>query len=82
MGYQDERFDYVALNPREINPIGKLSQLTFRFERWDGSLYNFRGVNHTMTLIIHYYSPRIDHLPRSQMISRLNPAYDASEVFY
>jgi hypothetical protein len=82
MGYQDERFDYVALNPREIHPIGKLSQLTFRFERWDGSLYNFRGVNHTMTLIIHYYSPRIDHLPRSQMISRLNPAYDASEVFY
>lgn len=82
MGYQDERFDYVALNPREIHPIGKLSQLTFRFERWDGSLYDFRGVNHTMTLIIHYYSPRIDHTPRSKMISRLNPAYDASEFFY
>ena len=82
MGYQDERFDYVALNPRDIHPIGKLSQLTFRFERWNGSLYNFRGVNHTMTLIIHYYSPKIDHTPRSQMISRLNPAYDAAEIFY
>jgi hypothetical protein len=82
MGYQEERFDFTAFEPRDIHPIGKLSNLTFRFERWDGSLYNFRGVNHTLTLIIRYYSPKIEHVSRSKMISQLNPSYDPSEIFH
>ena len=82
MGYQEERFDFKAFEPRVIHPIGKLSQLTFRFERWDGSLYNFRGVNHTLTLVIQYYSPKIEHVSRSKMVSTLNPSYDASEMFH
>ena len=34
-GYQDEKFDDTFID-RDFFPIGKLSQLSFRFERWDG----------------------------------------------
>jgi hypothetical protein len=57
LGYDETRFDYAALPPRIFHPIGTLSQLTFRFLRPDGQLYNFRGANHTITLAIRYYEP-------------------------
>lgn len=58
IGYDESRFDFATIPPREFHPIGKLSQMTFRFERPDGSLYNFRGVNHTLTLALRYYVPQ------------------------
>jgi len=57
MGYDESRFDFSTIAPREFHPIGKLPSLTFRFERPDGSLYNFRGINHTMTICIRFYTP-------------------------
>jgi hypothetical protein len=80
VGYQDERFDYNTNIERTFFPIGKLSQLTFRFERWDGSLYDFKGVNHTFTLQVKFYAPRTDYSERAQMISSLNPSYNAEFI--
>lgn len=56
MGYGETRMDFSA-PAREFHPIGKLDHLTFRFERPDGSLYNFRGINHTITFNIRYLIP-------------------------
>ena len=42
---------------REFHPIGKLTRLSLRFERVDGGLYDFKGVNHTITFMITYYEP-------------------------
>ncbi len=55
-GYRDQRFDFVSFPPRRFHVIGKLSKLTIRLERPDGSLYNAHGVDHTLTLVIRYYA--------------------------
>ena len=75
LGYDESRFDFASLPPREFHPIGKLTQLTFRFERPDGSLYNFRGVNHTITLALRYLTPLQLDAPKNQQYP-LNPDYD------
>jgi hypothetical protein len=73
LGYDESRFDFASLPPREFHPIGKLSQMTFRFERPDGGLYNFRGVNHTITLAIRYMVPIQTETFQKYI---LNPKYD------
>lgn len=72
-GFEDERFDFSSIPPREFHPIGKLPCLSFEFFNPDGSYYNFRGVNHTLTLIIRYYTPTRDP---EIFKSKLNPEYD------
>ena len=57
-GYGDTRLDFSSLPLREFHPIGKLTNMTFIFERPDGGMYNFRGLNHTITLAIHYFEPK------------------------
>uniref|UniRef100_A0A6C0FDJ5 FHA domain-containing protein n=1 Tax=viral metagenome TaxID=1070528 RepID=A0A6C0FDJ5_9ZZZZ len=57
-GYDENRLDYSGLPPREFHPIGKLSTMTLRFERPNGNFYNFRGINHTLTIVIKYYEPK------------------------
>ena len=42
---------------REFHPIGKLNRITLRFERANGQLYDFKGVNHTITFMIKYLEP-------------------------
>lgn len=56
-GYTDERFDYTSIEYKDLHPIGKLSSIDLRFEMLDGSLYNFRSVNHHFLLNIKYYAP-------------------------
>lgn len=76
MGYDDSRFDFSSLPPREFHPIGKLSQLTFRFERPDGTLYNFRSINHTITFVVRYYEPIQEiTLEDNSLVPRYNPNY-------
>lgn len=82
VGYQDERFDYNTNIERNFFPIGKLSQLSFRFERWDGSLYDFKGVNHTFTLQIKFYAPKQNYAERANMTSLLNPSYRPEFIDY
>lgn len=79
LGYGQERFDYNGLPPRKFHPIGKLDKLSFRFERADGSLYNFRGINHTITFLIKYLTPTQKDEPT---YSRLNPYYNPDFLEY
>eukprot|EP00798_Chlamydomonas_sp_ICE-L_P017309 gene17309-biopygen26231 len=51
------RFDFVSLVRKPFHPIGKLSRLSFRFELFDGVLYDFKGVNHQILINIKYYVP-------------------------
>ena len=79
VGFGSERFDYTAVPPRVITPpIGKLTCLTFRFERPDGTLYDFKGVNHSMLIVIRYYVPK-----RVEFDDKiLNPSYDPDYIAY
>lgn len=76
VGYREERFDFNTLPPYEFHPIGKLSALTFVFENPDGRPYNFRGVNHTVTLVVNYYKPVVSFTERNALKSKLYPEYD------
>lgn len=59
IGFREERFDFNILPPQEFHPIGKLTSLTFFFENQDGRLYDFKGVNHTLSLSVNYYKLKI-----------------------
>jgi hypothetical protein len=77
-GYENARFDYSSFPPREFHPIGKLGTLTFRFERPDGTLYDFKGIDHTMTLVVRYLKMKNPTF-NTQI---LNPAYNANLLEY
>lgn len=71
-GYQEERFNFVGFPARRLQaPIGKLDHLTFRLEKTDGTLYNARGVNHTLLCVIKYYV----FAQESTRPATLNPGY-------
>lgn len=57
-GLNEETNSFYNLKLREFHPIGKLAKITLKFENADGSLYDFRGVNHDIIFAIHYYSPK------------------------
>jgi len=78
IGYSDNS-TVTTIPLREFHPIGKVPKLSFRFERIDGSLYNFRGVNHIMTFAIYYYEP-IQKIQFTQSI--LNPEYNPNFIEY
>lgn len=79
VGYSDARMDFSKVPLREFHPIGRLVKLTFRFETSTGELYDFKGVNHTITFSIHYLEP-------SQKVrfeqSILNPNYNGNFMDY
>jgi len=51
------RFDYVSLVRKPFHPIARLSRLQLSFELPDGTLYDFKGVNHQLMLTVNYYVP-------------------------
>lgn len=79
IGYSDVRLDYSKVPMREFHPIGKLSRITIRFTLPDGSLYDFKGVNHTITLAIKYLEP-----VQKQCFARslINPNYTGNIMEY
>lgn len=79
VGYSDNRMDFNKVPLREFHPIGKLTRLTLRFELPSGELYDFKGVNHTITFAIHYLEPmaRIEFQK-----SILNPNYNGNFIDY
>jgi Family of unknown function (DUF5901) len=79
VGYSENRLDFSKVPLREFHPIGKLSRLTLRFETADGRLYDFKGVNHTLTMAIHYLEP-IQKIQFQQSI--LNPNYRGDFMNY
>jgi hypothetical protein len=73
------RFDFTSVIRKPFHPIGRLSKLSFRFETPYGRLYDFKGVNHQLMVVIKFYVP-------SQKMkftrSILNPNYDANLINY
>jgi hypothetical protein len=76
IGFNDDRVELTKITTREFHPIGKLSKLTFRFETADGNLYDFRGINHSITYVIKYYKPRLINIKEFTPI--LNPNYKSN----
>jgi hypothetical protein len=79
VGYADPRFDYSSVPARDFHPIGKFSRMTLRFETAKGSLYDFKGVNHTLTFAIRYYEPVQKNRFEQSII---NPNYDGDFLRY
>lgn len=79
VGYSENRLDFSKVPTREFHPIGKLSRLTLRFELSNGRLYDFKGVNHTITFAIHYYEPTTKMMFQQSI---LNPNYDGNFLEY
>ncbi len=79
VGYADPRFDYSSVPSRDFHPIGKFSRMTLRFETSKGNLYDFKGVNHTLTFAIRYYEPVQKNRFEQSII---NPNYDGDFLRY
>lgn len=76
---QQLRFDFVNIIRRPFHPIGKLPKITLKFENQDGTLYDFKGVDHQILISIKYYSPKnITRVPHSI----LNPHYNPNLLEY
>lgn len=73
------RFDFVNLVKKPFHPIGKLAKMTFRFEISNGRLYDFKGINHQMLLVVKYLVPT-QKFKFDKFI--LNPNYDANFMRY
>ena len=57
-GYNSQAYDYTAYPPRTFQPIGNLSKLTLSFRKTDNSLYDFKGLNLQLLLLIKFLLPR------------------------
>lgn len=67
-----QRFDFVNFHKKPFHPIGKLDRLSFKFERADGTIYDFKGANHLLIINIKYLVPS---QKRKFDRSILNPNY-------
>ena len=76
IGFNDEKLYITKIPIREFHPIGKLSQLSIRFETSDRKLYDFKGINHNITLAIYYYEPSFKQ--NNIFNSILNPNYNTN----
>lgn len=73
------RFEYTSLVRKPFHPIGKIAKLTLRFETAKGDLYDFKGVNHQLLMVIKFYVP-IQKVEFTRSV--LNPNYDPNFVRY
>ena len=86
------RFDFVKLDKADFHPIGKLSRLHLRLERLGGEMYDFKGADFHIVLVINYMEPARPHFTseRLRKASRssalggrhLNPDYDPDVLRY
>ena len=70
------RFDFVSLIRKPFHPIGRLKRLTLIFQMIDGTLYDFKGMDHQMLISLKYYSPTTKRVEMGAIRSVLNPDYD------
>jgi len=73
LGFNDEKLYVTKIPIREFHPIGKLGKISLRFETNKRLLYDFKGINHNITLAIYYYEPKINKIEEFNSI--LNPNY-------
>jgi len=79
IGYNQTTADFRSVDVRNFHPIGRLSKLTFRFETIAGNLYDFKGINHTLTCVVYYYEPTST---KTFTQSILNPNYNGDYITY
>jgi hypothetical protein len=79
VGYSETRFDFNGIPLREFHPIGKLSRLSLRFETSTGDLYDFKGINHDITFVVHYFEPMQKRIFERSI---LNPNYSGNVMKY
>jgi hypothetical protein len=80
LGYADARFDFSSINYKEFHPIGKLEKLHLRFETSNGDVYDFKGVNHNLLIVVKFLRPAIDE-PNNNYYP-LNTNYNPSYIDY
>jgi hypothetical protein len=68
------RFDFINFKKLDMHPIGKLSKMTLRFEKADGTLYDFKGVDHHLFVAIKFLKP-VPNVGLVEPERRLNPDY-------
>lgn len=78
VGYSENPMEFSKVPLREFHPIGKLSRLSLRFETGSGRLYDFKGVNHTITFAIYYYEPK----NTAVFAPQINPNYKTNYLEY
>ena len=71
-GYSQQGYDYSAYPPRIFQPISYLSKLSLSFEKPDGSLYDFKGLNLEMLILIRYLVPKKSP-PTTQHVPHYTP---------
>ena len=75
-GFSTQRADFTSMKYKSFFPIGKLPQVSIRFETTRGSLYDFKGVNHTIVLALRYLSPkRRTEFDNKVLNANYNPDY-------
>jgi len=79
IGINNEKLSITKLPVREFHPIGKLSRMTLKFETNNGTLYDFKGVNHNIVFAIYYYEPIQKNFPTGSV---LNPEYKMNYIEY
>jgi hypothetical protein len=79
-GFREQRYDFVSFPPRRLStPMGKLSKLTFRIEKGDGTPYRTHGINHYLLLVVRYLEvTKKPHMTGSV----INPGYTPSPLHY
>ena len=79
-GFREQRYDFVSFPPRRLStPMGKLSKLTFKIEKGDGTLYTTHGINHYLLLVVRYLEvTKKPHMAGSV----INPGYTPSPLHY
>lgn len=71
-GYQTQSFDFSAYPPRTFFPC-TLRKLSLSFHCADGSLYDFKGVDHSLTFMIKYYTAPAPQMPHQLINRNYNP---------
>lgn len=77
--YRNLSEKFVLLPSRTFHPIGRMKRMTFRFETSSGELYNFNGIDHTVTVIVRYYKMP-DQEPMDAYVQ--NPRYQPNYLDY
>lgn len=77
VGFANDRFDYSSVPPRSFHPIGKLDKLTMKFITGSGKLYDFKGVDHQILIVVRYLQP-VQMEPFNTKL--LNPDYEPDDI--
>jgi hypothetical protein len=81
--YKEGNTEFISVIPANFHPIGKLHQLSFKFELGSrpGALYDFKNVSHFMLLSI--ISLKADkRVIYESLPKQLNPDYEANSLMY